>query len=194
MAPTERLQVDDYLDRPYQIALVRRDGEDGPVWCAQVEELQGCEAQGSTPEEAAAGLRAEMSAWIAGALEEGRPVPKPRAAVAHSGRLLVRMPPTLHAELARLSDRERVSLNALIIAILSGAVAWRQPAGRAADALRPARRVDRDVDPAPAGQTSGAAPRADRSGLLSVAVWTNLVVVAIAGITAIGLLIAALAG
>jgi predicted RNase H-like HicB family nuclease len=194
MAPTERLQVDDYLDRPYQIALVRRDGEDGPVWCAQVEELQGCEAQGPTPEEAAAGLRAEMSAWIAGALEEGRPVPEPRAAVGHSGRLLVRMPPTLHAELARLSDRERVSLNALIIAILSGAIAWRQPAGSAADAPRPARRVDREVEPAPAGQAAGAAPRADRSGLLSVAVWTNLVVVAIAGITAIGLLIAALAG
>src|SRR5512132_2831942 len=53
----------------------------------------------------------------------------------HSGRLLVRMPGTLHAELAREADREGVSLNAFIIAALSGAVAWRgDPAARTAGA------------------------------------------------------------
>jgi len=188
------VRVDDYLERPYQIALVRRDGEDGAVWCAQVEELQGCEARGPTPEEAAAGLREEMRTWIAGALAQGRPVPEPRAAATHSGRLLVRMPPTLHAELARLSDRERVSLNALIVAILSGAVAWRQPAGRADGApLVPNGGVGREPA-APVGQVAAEEPAAERSGLLSVAVWTNLVVVAVAGITAIGLLIVALTG
>jgi predicted RNase H-like HicB family nuclease len=191
MARTEPLRVDEYLERPYQIALVRRDGQDGAVWCAQVEELQGCEAQGPTPEEAAAGLREEMTAWIAGALAQGRPVPEPRAAVSHSGRLLVRMPPTLHAELARLSDSERVSLNALIVAILSGAVGWRQPDGRVADTPR---RPGRGEQPTPVGQDLGEAPRGERSRLLSVAMWTNIVVVAVAGVTAIGLLVAALAG
>jgi hypothetical protein len=56
----------------------------------------------------------------------------------HSGRLLVRMPGTLHAELAREADREGVSLNAFIVAALSGAVAWRSdPAARAAGVATP---------------------------------------------------------
>lgn len=41
----------------------------------------------------------------------------------HSGRLLLRMPKALHAELAARSDREGVSLNQWIVAALSRAVA-----------------------------------------------------------------------
>jgi hypothetical protein len=43
----------------------------------------------------------------------------------HSGRLLLRMPKPLHAELAARSDREGVSLNQWIVAALSAAVANR---------------------------------------------------------------------
>ena len=42
-----------------------------------------------------------------------------------SGKLLVRMPRTLHAELARAADEEGVSLNQFIIGALTGAVGWR---------------------------------------------------------------------
>ncbi len=38
----------------------------------------------------------------------------------HSGRLLLRMPPALHAELARAAQREGTSLNAYINGVLSG--------------------------------------------------------------------------
>jgi hypothetical protein len=38
----------------------------------------------------------------------------------HSGRLLLRMPPALHADLARAAEREGVSLNAYITRVLSG--------------------------------------------------------------------------
>ena len=48
----------------------------------------------------------------------------------HSGRLLLRMPKPLHAELAARSDREGVSLNQWIVAALSSAVAGEdEPAG-----------------------------------------------------------------
>jgi hypothetical protein len=47
----------------------------------------------------------------------------------HSGRLLLRMPKTLHAELAARSDREGVSLNQYIVAALSGAVSGAQAPG-----------------------------------------------------------------
>src|SRR5919106_851679 len=44
----------------------------------------------------------------------------------HSGRLLLRMPATLHEELARASDRDGVSLNQFITSALAGAVGWKR--------------------------------------------------------------------
>ena len=46
----------------------------------------------------------------------------------HSGRLLVRMPQSLHAELARVAEHEGVSLNTLITGALASSVAWRDGA------------------------------------------------------------------
>jgi hypothetical protein len=45
----------------------------------------------------------------------------------HSGRLMVRMPPTLHTELAKAAEEEGVSLNSFITGVLAGAVGWRAP-------------------------------------------------------------------
>ena len=179
MATRERTAADQYLEMPYEISLVRRDDEQGPAWVAQVEELPGCEARGRTAEEALTEARAVMASWIVDALANGRPVPAPRAAATHSGRLLVRMPPTLHADLARLADREKVSLNTLIVGVLSGAIAWRQAGGRAGS-------------PIAADAPVGAPTAARRERLLSVALTANLVIVVIAGLLAIGLLIALL--
>src|SRR4051794_9293425 len=68
-----------YLDRPYHIAIAR----EGDGWAARVEELRGCEARGTTYEEAARGIRAEMERWISDALENRREVPEPRAPASH---------------------------------------------------------------------------------------------------------------
>ena len=65
--------------------------------------------------------------WLREAAAEGRDVPPPGAAGAHSGKLLVRMPRSLHGELTRASDREGTSLNAYIVAALAASVAWRRP-------------------------------------------------------------------
>jgi hypothetical protein len=90
----------------------------------------------------------------------------------HSGRLLVRMPQTLHAELAKAAEREQVSLNQFITGALSAAVNWRQPGGAA-----PRRQS------APAGRRT--------SRLLSLALIVNAVLVAIAAVVAIALLLVA---
>ena len=52
----------------------------------------------------------------------------------HSGRLLLRMPESLHAELARASQREGMSLNAYITEALTKAVRGGSPRSRAASA------------------------------------------------------------
>ena len=41
----------------------------------------------------------------------------------HSGRLLLRLPPALHSELAQAAERERISLNAYITGALSKSLA-----------------------------------------------------------------------
>jgi antitoxin HicB len=111
------------------MVLSRAENEngDGPDWIATVEELPGCEAHGPTPERAAAAVADAVERWVREAEAEGREVPPPGAAAAHSGKLLVRMPRSLHAELVRASEREGTSLNAYIVAALSASVAWRRP-------------------------------------------------------------------
>lgn len=48
----------------------------------------------------------------------------PRAPAAPSGRLLLRMPPELHAELTRVAEGEGTSLNACITRRLGESVGW----------------------------------------------------------------------
>jgi antitoxin HicB len=121
--------ADRYLDLPYRVTLVRDMEGNGSGWAAAVEELPGCTSKGSTPEEAVNGLQEAMAAWINAALEEGREIPKPKAADSYSGRLLLRMPRTLHAELARVAEREGASLNQFITDVLASAVGWRVRGG-----------------------------------------------------------------
>jgi hypothetical protein len=59
----------------------------------------------------------------------------------HSGRLMVRMPPTLHTELAQAAEEEGVSLNAFITGVLAGSVGWRAPADGGAEPPAWARRT-----------------------------------------------------
>jgi antitoxin HicB len=121
--------VEKYLEMPYHVSVVRNDETKGSAWAASVEELPDCTASGTTPEEAVERVRGLMTSWIAEALASERAIPEPRADRTPSGRLLVRMPRTLHAELAREADAEGISLNQLITTALAGAVAWRRAAG-----------------------------------------------------------------
>ena len=95
-----------------------------------------------------------------GTKENGGPATK----AAYSGRILVRMPETLHDELARAAESERVSLNQFITNALSAAMGWQRPP-------QPERRSPR---------------------WLPAAVVTNVVVVVLAGIAALILLVVAL--
>ena len=97
--------------------------------------------------------------------------PRSERTARHSGKLLVRMPATLHDELARAAESEGVSLNQFITGVLAGAVEWGSPDDRAQ--LR--------------AVASGTGSRRD----LRVALVVNFVVVVIAAIAAITLLVVA---
>jgi RNA polymerase sigma-B factor len=115
------------LELPYHVTLVREeDAEADEGWRAQVEELPGCEARGRTFEEAAQAIHVTMPNWIAAAIARGESIPQPKRGSDFSGRLLLRMPQTLHAELARRASRDEASLNGYITGLLASAVSWQK--------------------------------------------------------------------
>jgi predicted HicB family RNase H-like nuclease len=168
--------------RTYRISLQRSGDGAAATWLADVDELPTCTRMGATAEEA---LR---RAWAAaneaiGLGESSSESAVPTAAARHSGRLLVRMPATLHDELARAAAMEGVSLNQLITGTLAGAMRWRVPDGN--------------------GMTTGTSQiaggaessRSDGRGLspraIGLALAANAVVLVIAAIAAIALVIVA---
>jgi RNA polymerase sigma-B factor len=56
--------------------------------------------------------------------DEPAPVSGAKARAGHSGRLMLRMPQSLHAELAQAAEREEVSLNQFITNTLSASLRW----------------------------------------------------------------------
>ena len=189
--------VDRYLELPYHITLVQDGEEDGGKWIAAAEELPDCTRRANSAEEALGGLKDAMATWIAAALKEGRDIPEPRSEATPSGRLLLRMPRTLHAALTKAAERENVSLNQFITDSLASVVGWRRgPTAEAGSAPAPI-----NQEPGAAGLTaahlaSGSRPAPRRAPrvkprLLTAALTANFVLVAIAGTIAILVLIAA---
>jgi antitoxin HicB len=116
-------QVDDYLQLPYTIEVIR--DEEGGGWVARVVELPGCITQGDTFEELGEMIQDAMRGWIEIALEDGIPVPEPRPLEEYSGKFVVRVPRSLHRELVEAAEREEVSLNAFVNVALAKAVGQR---------------------------------------------------------------------
>ena len=103
--------VDEYLRLPYTIEVLRDDSDGQPGFVARVVELPGCITQADSFEELEGMIDAAMRAWIEVALDDGQPIPEPRPLESYSGKFMVRLPKSLHRQLA---DRDGVSLNALV--------------------------------------------------------------------------------
>ena len=101
---------------------------------------------------------------------------KRKAASTHSGRFLVRMPGTLHAELARAAERDQVSLNRFVTNALAAAVSPSMSGSTEA-----AVRAPEKLEP-----QAASAPRPSRSFRIALA--ANVVVVVLAAIAAAVLL------
>jgi predicted RNase H-like HicB family nuclease len=188
LSSTEDPTLAYYLDLPYKVAVKSEQDDDGCNWSAVVEELPGCVASGSTPDEAVDRLRPAMRTWLTGALGEGREIPAPaRAAVkqrprsGHSGRFLVRMPGSLHEQLVNAAKREQLSLNRFVTNVLAASVS------SAASPERP------DAAARSSQHTAELSPGARRepSRALRVALATNLIVVVLAGLAAVVMLVLA---
>jgi antitoxin HicB len=116
--PTQEVEtrVRELLERPYRM-VIKGDAEEG--YLAEAPELPGCFTVGDTPEEALEMLRDAMYGWLLVRVEQGLAIPDAEPEQDYSGKFIVRLPKTLHRELAKQAEREGVSLNALVSAYLA---------------------------------------------------------------------------
>ena len=111
--------LEDYMSLPYDIEVKRN--EDG-TYFAKVKELPGCMTEADTFAEVEEMIRDAMAAWIKVALEEGIPIPEPRPLEQFSGRFVLRLPKSLHRDVARKAEEEGVSINQWIVAAVARAI------------------------------------------------------------------------
>lgn len=100
--------------------------EDGGGVLIEFPDLPGCMSDGKTVEEAINNAVDAVQAWITVAKERDRPIPSPCNSQQMSGKWVQRVPKTLHAKLARQAEKENVSLNTLVVSLLSESLGARQ--------------------------------------------------------------------
>ena len=93
---------------PYTRLFTRE--EDGR-YSTSVLELPGCFSSGDTPEDAMAMLDEAIEMWVGVEMERGHDIPPPSATVEYSGRLTLRLLPSIHERAAQMAQHEGVSLN-----------------------------------------------------------------------------------
>src|SRR5690242_5618574 len=98
----------EYLRNAYARILIPE--EDGS-YSAEILEFPGCFAQGTNPTEAMAKLEETAKSWLTVALAHGHEIPPPSSAHGYSGRVLLRLPRSLHRSAAMRAVRDGVSLN-----------------------------------------------------------------------------------
>jgi antitoxin HicB len=115
------------VEYPFEVRPLSKD--EGGGYSISFPDLPGCWSDGATPEEAIANGRDALRAWLSVAQEFGDQLPKPFSAV--SGRFVQRVPRSLHAQLIARAKAEGVSLNTLVVSLVSQGIGRRQAGARA---------------------------------------------------------------
>lgn len=128
------------LAAPYTRLLTRE--EDGG-YSTSVLEFPGCYSSGDTAEEAMEMLDEAIELWVAVEIEDGHDIPSPSRAVEYSGRITLRLVPSIHERAALLARHEGVSLNRYLANAISYYVGLGSPqsAPETASRTRPALRA-----------------------------------------------------
>jgi antitoxin HicB len=108
-----------YMSLPYKIVLLPAE-EGGYV--VEIPELPGCITQGDNLEDAFKMINDAKAAWIDVALQEGIEISEPYTEEQYSGKYVVRIPKTLHRDLANKAKEEKVSLNQLTTYLLASGI------------------------------------------------------------------------
>jgi len=105
---TRRTELDAIVAKPYAVEFVYGETpEEGVV--AQVAEWPGCMTSGTTREEALSHLKEAMRDWVEARVKAELEIPPPMAT--YSGRVLLRIPRTVHRAAEQRAREEGTSLN-----------------------------------------------------------------------------------
>lgn len=117
MSQTETKDLEYYMSLNYSVIFNKIQDENGDYFFGKVAELEGCHTDADTLEELMEELDQVKKEYIQIKLEHGDPIPEPNDMP--SGKIVLRMPKTLHWRLAGEAALEGVSLNQYMIYKLS---------------------------------------------------------------------------
>lgn len=105
----------------YRMTLYPIKDVDTIEWVAEIPDLPGCIGCGDTPEEAIAMAKDAQRGWLKNAIDNNIKIPQPTNPydAEYSGKFTLRLPKTMHRDIAIKSEEEQVSINQLIIFMLS---------------------------------------------------------------------------
>ena len=106
-----------YMDLPYRAEVVEDKTEGGYAFSCP--ELPGCMTCAETLEKGFTLLEDAKRAWLTAALESDLEIPEPDRLEDYSGQFKLRIPRSLHRQLARRSREEGVSMNQYCVYLLS---------------------------------------------------------------------------
>ena len=109
--------LDEYLSLPYRLEIISDPDEGGFV--ASYPDLPGCITCGDSLESVAANAADAKREWMIAALEQGVDVPEPDALNNYSGQFKLRIPKSLHRQLADNARREGISMNQYCLYLLA---------------------------------------------------------------------------
>ena len=109
--------LEEHLAKVYPYTVVPDTEEGGFV--IDFPDLPGCMTQVEDASEIAAMADEVRRLWITSQWRHGERIPEPPLPATHSGKFMVRLPRSLHRDLARSAEREGTSLNAYVTALLA---------------------------------------------------------------------------
>lgn len=117
--------IEYYLSLNYKVTIY----QDSDAFVAEIPDLPGCITQADSMQQAISYINEAKILWLETAIEKGIAIPEPKQLDEYSGRLLLRMPKSLHAKLADQAADEGVSLNQYIVSLLSERGAYSRSTG-----------------------------------------------------------------
>lgn len=106
-----------YMGLNYKIEIVKDETEGGYV--LSIPELKGCLTCADSLEKGMEMIEDAKKQWLTAALENGYEIPEPDLVENYSGQFKLRIPKSLHRELAQKSKQEGISMNQYCLYLLS---------------------------------------------------------------------------
>jgi antitoxin HicB len=121
---TPTSQVAEYMRRPYLMELAQDDD-----YCAATfPELPGLMAAADTWDELERKIADAKVSYFMAAIEASLPIPEPGdSSEPASGRVLLRLPKTLHRQATRAAARDGVSVNTFLVSAVARELGRREP-------------------------------------------------------------------